>query len=44
VVIVNGQVLTEGQRLEDNLYVEKIEEDIVHFKYKGQVFKIDVRS
>jgi Tfp pilus assembly protein PilO len=40
VVIVNGQVLTEGQRLQDDLQVHLIEEKAVHFKFKGMVFKV----
>jgi Tfp pilus assembly protein PilO len=40
VVIVNSQVLTEGQRLQDDLIVHQIEEKAVHFQYKGVVFKV----
>lgn len=40
IVIVNGTVLTEGQRLQDNLSIHKINQKEVHFMYKGQIFKI----
>ncbi|MFH2000199.1 MAG: type 4a pilus biogenesis protein PilO, partial [Planctomycetota bacterium] len=40
IVIVNGQVLSEGQRLQENLTVDKINDKEVFFKYKDQVFKI----
>lgn len=40
VIIINGKVLTEGQQLENNLVVERIESKEVYFKFKGEVFKI----
>lgn len=40
IVIVNGQVLTQGQRLQDNLTVDRIGENEVYFNYKGQIYKV----
>jgi Tfp pilus assembly protein PilO len=40
IVIVNGQVLKEGQRLQENLTVDRIGEKEVFFNYKGQIFKV----
>lgn len=40
IVIVNGQVLAEGQRLQDDLTVDTINDKEVFFKYKGQLFRI----
>ncbi|MBU0755016.1 MAG: general secretion pathway protein GspB [Planctomycetes bacterium] len=40
IVIVNGQVLSEGQRLQDNLTVDRIGEKEVYFNYKGQIFVV----
>jgi hypothetical protein len=40
VVIVNGRVLKEGQLLEEELSIERIEEKEVYFNFKGQIFRV----
>ena len=41
VIIVNGQVLMEGQFVQEDLVVEKIETERVMFRYKNQPFEIN---
>ena len=40
VVIVNGQVLKEGDSLQDQLFVDSISENEVNFKFKEQIFNM----
>ena len=39
-IFLNGKVLTEGQCLQESLFVEKIEDNTVYFKFKNQIFQV----